>query len=124
MSQRESIDALRKEMLRRGWSPEGVEAFIEMRHVDIRTFRCMVSRMVSPMAAKPFYRLTSKPKAEIPAELRRQVFERDAYRCVTCGGWKTLTCDHIVPESAGGPTTLENLQTMCQSCNSRKGART
>lgn len=62
-------------------------------------------------------------KAVIGAPLRTQVFERDAYRCVACGGHVDLTCDHIHPESKGGPTTFENLQTMCRSCNSRKGAR-
>ena len=62
-------------------------------------------------------------KAVIPASLRTSVFERDAYRCIACGGHLDLTCDHIVPESKGGPTTIENLQTMCRSCNSKKGAR-
>ncbi|MVT28523.1 HNH endonuclease [Acidovorax citrulli] len=45
------------------------------------------------------------------------------YRCVSCGGFKDLTCDHIHPESKGGPTTLDNLQTMCRPCNSKKGVR-
>ncbi|WP_353367653.1 HNH endonuclease [Acidovorax sp. FG27] len=62
-------------------------------------------------------------KGVIPAALRTSVFERDAYRCVTCGGHKDLCCDHIHPESKGGPTTLENLQTMCRPCNSKKGVR-
>lgn len=54
--------------------------------------------------------------------LRLQVFERDAYRCRQCGDWHDLTLDHIIPQSHGGPTTLENLQTLCRSCNSKKGA--
>ena len=62
-------------------------------------------------------------KAKIPAALRTAVFERDAYRCVACEGYRDLTCDHIVPESKGGPTSLENLQAMCRSCNSSKGNR-
>lgn len=61
-------------------------------------------------------------KARIPANLARQVMERDAYRCRHCGTHLALTCDHVVAESKGGPTTLENLQTLCQPCNSRKGA--
>ena len=60
-------------------------------------------------------------KQVIPAALRIAVFERDAYRCVTCSGWRDLCCDHRIPESKGGETTLENLQTMCRSCNSKKG---
>lgn len=63
------------------------------------------------------------PKARIPASLRTSVYERDAYRCVVCGSWTDLTLDHIVPEAKGGPTTFENLQTMCRSHNSGKGTR-
>jgi hypothetical protein len=62
-------------------------------------------------------------KAPIPRKLSKAVFERDAYRCVTCSSHMDLTCDHVLPESKGGPTSLENLQTMCRPCNSRKGAR-
>lgn len=65
----------------------------------------------------------SKKKKVIGPGLRRLVHERDQYRCVRCGTWKHLTCDHIIPESKGGPTTLENLQTLCQPCNSSKGIR-
>lgn len=62
-------------------------------------------------------------KARIGRAMSRAVMERDAYRCVACGTHLNLTCDHIIPESKGGPTTLDNLQTMCQPCNSRKGSR-
>lgn len=62
-------------------------------------------------------------KAVIARTLSKAVFERDEYRCVRCGTHLDLTCDHIVPESKGGETSLANLQTMCRSCNSKKGAR-
>jgi 5-methylcytosine-specific restriction endonuclease McrA len=62
-------------------------------------------------------------KQRISYGLRRQVFERDAYRCQQCGTHLNLTVDHIIPESKGGTLHLENLQTLCQSCNSRKGVR-
>ena len=68
---------------------------------------------------KPFFK-----KKKISHGLRMKVFERDFYRCVTCKTHLNLTCDHVIPESKGGPTTFENLQTMCKSCNSRKGDRT
>jgi len=31
--------------------------------------------------------------------------------------------DIMFPEALGGEATLENLQTLCKSCNSRKGKR-
>lgn len=62
-------------------------------------------------------------KARIGRALSRAVFERDEYRCLHCGTHRDLTCDHIIPESRGGPTELSNLQTLCLPCNSRKGAR-
>jgi hypothetical protein len=62
-------------------------------------------------------------KAVIPRKLATRVFERDGYRCVHCGDWHDLCADHMVPESHGGQATLDNLQTLCRSCNSRKGAR-
>lgn len=54
---------------------------------------------------------------------RYQVFERDAYRCQQCGGWHDLTIDHVIPRARGGTNDLANLQTLCRSCNSKKGAR-
>ncbi|WP_394651378.1 HNH endonuclease [uncultured Acinetobacter sp.] len=62
-------------------------------------------------------------KKRISQTLRMQVYERDGFACVTCGVQKNLSLDHIKPEVLGGESTLENLQTMCKSCNSRKGAR-
>lgn len=51
------------------------------------------------------------------------VFDRDGYECCHCGARKNLTVDHIHPVSKGGTNDPENLQTLCRSCNSRKGAR-
>lgn len=54
---------------------------------------------------------------------RKKVHERDFYRCLKCGTHKDLTIDHIIPTSKGGENTIENMQTLCHSCNSSKGAR-
>lgn len=51
----------------------------------------------------------------------KTVFERDGFRCQICGDWHDLTIDHIYPKSLGGTTELNNLQTLCRKCNSRKG---
>ena len=62
-------------------------------------------------------------KAKIGRKLSKSVMERDLYRCVSCETHLDLCCDHIIPEIKGGTTSLDNLQTMCRSCNSRKGVK-
>jgi hypothetical protein len=62
---------------------------------------------------------------KVPAEVLEAVMERDGHRCQNCGGTEDLTIDHkLVPWSEGGSSTdPENLQVLCRSCNSSKGAR-
>ena len=62
-------------------------------------------------------------KKKISGELRIQVYERDKYRCKHCGTHKNLSLDHIIPESKGGTATLDNLQTLCRPCNSKKAVK-
>lgn len=54
-------------------------------------------------------------------ELMLALIERDGYSCTECGELEGLTIDHIIPLSKGGSDTLENLQLLCQRCNSAKG---
>ena len=62
-------------------------------------------------------------KKPVSRALRTQVLERDEYRCKGCNGHKRLCVDHIISERFGGAATLDNLQTLCHSCNSRKGLK-
>jgi hypothetical protein len=55
--------------------------------------------------------------------LRQEIYERDGFKCLTCATTENLCTDHVVPFSRGGLTVRENLQTLCRSCNSSKGAR-
>lgn len=64
----------------------------------------------------------------IRAALRRLVVQRAAGRCEYCGlaqvGQEaTFHIDHVLPVSADGPTTEENLALACTSCSLRKEAR-
>ncbi len=54
-------------------------------------------------------------------KLKKQILERDNYKCVICGmGNKEgveLQVDHIKPKDLGGKATLENGQTLCSRHN-------
>ena len=67
-------------------------------------------------------------ESHISISLRHQVSVRARYQCEYCliqqrlAGIK-LTIDHIVPESLGGMTDLDNLCLACWDCNQIKGNR-
>lgn len=66
----------------------------------------------------------NEPEQPTPPSLARKraiVFERDEHTCRHCGASEHLTVDHVYPKSLGGSDELDNLQTLCRSCNSRKG---
>lgn len=44
-------------------------------------------------------------------------------RCAKCKEEKKLTIDHIIPLSKGGKNIISNIQPLCGSCNSSKGAK-
>ena len=55
---------------------------------------------------------------------RKQILERDGYKCVICGNGEKegmdLQVDHIKPKELGGSATISNGQTLCASHNFRK----
>ena len=57
-------------------------------------------------------------------QLRHYIFARDRWQCQYCDKPhtknRTLTLDHIIPESRGGPTVVGNLVTACKQCNTKK----
>lgn len=67
---------------------------------------------------------THKRNYNINPKLRKEVYERDLYRCQKCGTHKDLSIDHVHPVILGGTDEISNLQTLCISCNCSKGART
>lgn len=66
--------------------------------------------------------------ARIPASLRQAVTEAARGRCAYCHSPQSLMgvpfeIDHIVPRSAGGRTTVDNLCLSCPTCNRHKANR-
>jgi len=53
--------------------------------------------------------------------VKKQIFERDNYRCVICGKGKAegmeIQADHILPKDKEGRAVLENGQTLCSKHN-------
>lgn len=62
-------------------------------------------------------------KSRISRTNRLKIYERDGHQCLRCETKKNLTIDHIKPLSKGGTNDLNNLQTLCKSCNLKKGSR-
>lgn len=57
----------------------------------------------------------------------RALFARDAHVCMYCGGIfreRDLSRDHVVPVSAGGTDSWNNVITACKRCNNHKAGRT
>ena len=54
--------------------------------------------------------------------VKRQVLERDAYTCKSCGHCEPeiMEVDHLTEKSAGGSNEVDNLQTLCPNCHARK----
>lgn len=63
-------------------------------------------------------------RGNVPKDLRQETLERDDYECVVCGSRRRLEADHILPVSRGGTDVLSNMQTLCKTCNTSKGAKT
>lgn len=67
-------------------------------------------------------------KTHILRALRQRVIAEYRSQCAYCHTPTAITgarlvIDHIIPESAGGPTEWENLCLACHSCNEFKGAK-
>jgi len=65
----------------------------------------------------------------VAVSLQRRLRLRASERCKDCriaqvGQEATFHVDHVMPQAAGGVTSLENAVLACVSCSLRKGART
>ena len=59
-------------------------------------------------------------KNDLTAEQWEEIKRSQSYKCAYCGKEVPLHRDHIIPVTKGGGLTKENVQGLCQSCNSKK----
>lgn len=52
--------------------------------------------------------------------IRPKALERDEYKCVQCGSTTEIHVHHIIERKNGGSDELDNLQTLCRLCHSKK----
>ena len=65
------------------------------------------------------------PQRSFTTDERIIIWRRDNESCQMCKNKIELDdmhADHILPYSKGGETTLDNAQTLCKLCNTKKGA--
>ena len=93
--------------------------------IVVWTFRIIamaVAAIIAFIASERAKRAPIPPgRPPMHPDLRWTVFRRDDYACVWCGSESDLTVDHIHPVALGGTNDISNLQTLCRTCNSRKG---
>ena len=97
------------------------------------TFKAALDAAVSRAAAPSVERAaTPRPSLagalgpgdrEVPEATRDVVFSLHP-RCCACGAVRRLQIDHVQSYFHGGSSALENLQTLCRTCNGRKGTET
>ena len=78
----------------------------------------------SEIPAPPGHAQVTKHAYDVPRETREAVFYRDGMACLKCGATESLSLDHVIPLASGGDNGIDNLQTLCKSCNSAKGNTT
>ena len=78
----------------------------------------------SDIPAPPGCAQVTRHSYDVPAKVREEVFARDGNACLKCGALESLSLDHIQPLGLGGDNSINNLQTLCTSCNSSKGNTT
>jgi hypothetical protein len=115
---------------------------------EIRSHRLRLQAIKDVLASAEARAQSADPNSPT-ARLRLSVYTRDDFRCQACSWrvsppadydgrsalgdvfysydegrykFRVLELDHVHPKSRGGKLTIANVQTLCNTCNARKGA--
>ncbi|MCL2014812.1 MAG: HNH endonuclease [Defluviitaleaceae bacterium] len=99
-------------------SPKGKNSYRQEQSILFEDFLKISSKRKDFESSKKYQRTL------MTNSLRYDILERDGYKCKICGSTAKdgakLEVDHIIPIAKGGKTIKENLQTLCEICNSGK----
>jgi len=109
-----------------GWGPDAHQASMALAE-ELRKPESLAPTIQSKVAITGSKETIVVDSRRVPSlRLRFQVMQRDNFRCVICGRAPAthtglvLQVDHKTPWARGGPTVIDNLQTLCKDCNSGK----
>ena len=74
-----------------------------------------------------FYEEPQRRRKSFSADLKLELHKAQGGKCMYCGrrpGMDLMDVDHKNPMAKGGSDQKRNLQLLCRSCNTRKGATT
>lgn len=116
---KEEIDYLQKFINGQSfWNPEEI-----LTHGEIESLREHVKNEAARLEYRESY-LARRQQADLAIrspKVRKEVFERDGFKCVYCSSVIDLSIDHKTSVKNGGGDTMDNFQTLCRICNSSKG---
>lgn len=52
-----------------------------------------------------------------------KLLDKYKHLCLWCGSTSKLSADHVIPLSRNGHNSIDNIQPLCRSCNSKKGTK-
>ena len=112
------INSVAKNEKSRQWARDHPVRAIEIRQKFERENRDKISAYVHNYRAR-----VRGNGGKHTAKEWRDLCHKYGNKCLCCGSCERLTKDHVVPVSRGGVNTIDNLQLLCKSCNSKKNNR-
>ena len=95
----------------------------ELVAASVRSWAQRHKGAINLLGSKRRARIRGNTIAPVTAAGLKAKFAYHGDSCRHCGATANLQADHIIPLARGGPHCLANIQPLCRSCNTSKGAR-